>query len=904
MKINTKITLAFLAIALVPFVVAGVFSFARARAILEEEILEHLTSVAAIQKHRVNGIVSRNRERLKLVASRTQLRLSLEKYIADPQDVHVEKMNRILRDARSSIPDFRSISVVSLGSIVVASTEPSRIGTADDGPGMDGAYLRAFHVPERFYLGADGKLAMCLRGPLILDETLLGTVLIEASADSFVQMMQDFSGLRATGETMLAQAVPEGARSITPLRFDARAALALTTPRGHSRAPMVRALLGQEGLHRDTVDYRGEPVLAATAYFPDSGWGLVVKMDKAEAFLPAFRLRTVLLRMFVMTLLVVVIAAPMLARTISLPIVRLTGVAERIEDGELGLRADDSTGGETGVLAEAFNRMTADLVDANAYLEQRVRERTGELEHEVGQRRKAEEELRRAKEAAEAANRAKSTFLANMSHELRTPLNAVIGYSEMLEEDARDEGMERFVPDLERIRAAGLHLLGLINEVLDLSKIEAGKIAINLEGFSVAAMVRDVASTVKPLVEKRGNRIEVHCAGNVGEMHSDVVRVRQVLLNLLSNAAKFTEKGRIVLSANREKGDSGDALVFRISDTGIGMTPEQAARVFEPFVQADTSTSREYGGTGLGLAICRRLCQTLGGDIAVDSCPGKGSTFTVKIAAAMSLPELPGPRGRGAAAGGAPGGATVLVIDDDPAARDLMGRILEKEGFGVLVAGSGEEGLSMARECAPTAITLDVMMPKMDGWSVLSVLKSDPELARIPVVMVTIVDDREMGYALGAADYLVKPVDRDLLAETIGRYRRDAESFSVLTVDDDSATREFARWALEKLGCKVIEAESGEAGLDLLRASRADLILLDLMMPGMDGFEFIEELRHHDAWRAIPVVVLTGKALSDDDHSRLNGYVATVVQKGAKRQNELAEEIVRLVKMHSPPGTV
>jgi signal transduction histidine kinase/CheY-like chemotaxis protein len=414
------------------------------------------------------------------------------------------------------------------------------------------------------------------------------------------------------------------------------------------------------------------------------------------------------------------------------------------------------------------------LSDRNDQIEQQNRE--------IEQARRAALE---AKEAAETANQSKSVFLANMSHELRTPLNAIIGYSEMLEEDALASGQKEFVSDLQKIRSSGKHLLGLINDVLDLSKVEAGKMKLFLETFDVSNLVEEVMATATPLVEKNGNRLEVHCAEDVGQLREDITKVRQVLLNLLSNAAKFTEKGMVSLEVTRESDVTGSWVVFRIRDTGIGMTPEQTAKLFQAFTQADGSTMRKYGGTGLGLALSRKFCVMMGGDINVESEAGKGSTFIVRLPgdienydgeATSIRMRLPGARREHAREAGQvpPTGKILLVIDGDPAVRQVMERLAAREGYQLLAAGTGEDGLKLAREKKPDLITLEVVMPGIDGWTVLKSLKADPQLSGIPVVMVSISDDRDRGLAMGAADYLVKPVDRDRLAGILAAYRTGA----------------------------------------------------------------------------------------------------------------------------------
>jgi CheY-like chemotaxis protein len=398
-------------------------------------------------------------------------------------------------------------------------------------------------------------------------------------------------------------------------------------------------------------------------------------------------------------------------------------------------------------------------------------------------------------------------------------------------------------------------------------------------------------------VEKNHNTLVVHCADDVGIMWADLTRVRQSLFNLLSNACKFTAQGTITLVASREMVDGVVWVTFQVTDTGIGMTPGQIGKLFQVFTQADASTTRQYGGTGLGLAITRHFCQMMGGDIAVESTPGQGSTFTVRLPAEVVDPKIAAtPRAETLLASPLQEGAlTVLVIDDDPTVHDLMQRFLHKEGLRMAAATSGEEGLRLARALRPAAITLDVLMPGLDGWAVLTALKADPYVADIPVIMLTIVGDKNLGYALGAADYLTKPIDWDQLAAILKKYQCAQPPCTVLVVEDDATTRDMLRRMLTKEGWAVSEAENGRVALAQVVESHPELILLDLMMPEMDGFAFLEALRHQDAWRSIPVIVVTAKDLTSEDRQRLSGYVEQILQKGAYSREALLHEIHRLV---------
>jgi signal transduction histidine kinase/CheY-like chemotaxis protein len=503
------------------------------------------------------------------------------------------------------------------------------------------------------------------------------------------------------------------------------------------------------------------------------------------------------------------------------------------------------------------------------------------------------------------ASQAKSRFLANMSHELRTPLNAIIGYSEMLTEECRDRGHGNYVPDLEQIHGAGRHLLGLINNILDLSKIEAGKETLFLESFDVASVLREIIATVQPMIAKNSNRIDLEFTPDLGAIKTDQTKFRQILFNLISNAAKFTDRGIIQLKAALQEAPagagggagsgvegslaSGPWLRIDISDTGIGMTPEQLGKLFEAFGQADASTTKRFGGTGLGLALSRRLCRMMGGTLTVSSEFGKGSVFTVLMPMEVeSAAEDSAPARMPITA--AENWPIVLVVEDDPSTRELMRRQLARDGYRAEFAVNGAEGLRKARDLKPAAITLDIMLPVQDGWSVLAALKADPAIANIPVILCSIIDEKQTGFALGAAEYLVKPINWERLMTTLSKYRTAAQQ-SVLVIEDDPATRDLLERTLAKHGWDVMVAVNGRLGLERVAEKQPAVILLDLMMPEMDGFQFLHHLRRNEDFSSIPVMVLTSKDLTDEDRCRLHGEAERVVQKTSLQLEVLVKEV-------------
>ncbi len=948
LSITRKLVLAFLLLTLLPLGLVTYLAYANAQAYLEEAAVTTLSASATVKATQIESyFVERTRNVVTLARTPSVLdAMSLLNTAYQATGIASQDYRAVEWSVRPFLEYYRDsggyydlLLISPEGDIIFSVNRDEDLATnLVTGPYRNTQLARVFEraskmieprVSDFEYYAATNEPAAFLAAPLKEDNHLVGVIALQMSNYEVYELVGDTSLLGSTGEMYLGALVGEYAAILTPTRHDPYAAFRRRAKLGSDELrPLQEAVQGRAG-KGISIDYNGKRVLSVWRPLPVVRWGMVVNIEVDEAFALVNRLRNLSVLIGFTGMLFVAIVGLWIARSISEPIIALTRVTTRIATGDYTHRAPAVSDDEIGELAKSFNTMasrieerTEALARANSelrsyqeHLEDLVEARTSDLA-------RANAELARARDQADAANQSKSQFLANMSHELRTPMNAIIGYSDMLREIAQEENLPDFEADLAKISAAGAHLLGLINDILDLSKIEAGKMQIYLETFTLEDVIKEVVSTVTPLLEKNKNSLKVEIPQNIGDMRSDITKLRQSLFNLLSNASKFTQNGTITLRVTADPGDGHEMLSFAVTDTGIGMSQEQLSRLFKPFTQADSSTTRKYGGTGLGLAITRHFAEMLGGAIEVASALNQGSTFTIRLPR-YSIPQEPEPHATLSLDTTAPttnilpapttaqlaeqmrqttgrrdDRMPILVIDDDPSVRDLVSRYLEKEGYRVVLAQRGDEGLKVAKILRPAAILCDVVMHGMDGWSVLTALKGDPDTANIPVMMISMVDDKEQAYSLGAADYLVKPFARERLLDALSHATGTTTGTAThaLVVEDSPESAQMLAQMLAGLGLKADKASNGKEALAYLKDKRPDVIFLDLMMPEMDGFEFLVEARRNPDLAKIPVIVVTARDLDPREREMLSGNVKNVLQKGAFTKVQIEVELRRALK--------
>ena len=629
-----------------------------------------------------------------------------------------------------------------------------------------------------------------------------------------------------------------------------------------------KAFSKDQGLIK-TQNLEGKKVFSAYSLFSFKGleYALITEMEIDELF---GGIRTLFITMSSGVLVALLLAFALctyLILALLNPLKSLIEVSDRVRLGFYSERASVETRDEIGELSRSFNSMI------------------NSIEKDIFRKEKDRQELASLKEEADGANQAKSAFLANMSHELRTPMNAIIGYSEILMEDAVDNSHNEYIGDLKKINSAGKHLLALINDILDISKIEAGKMELDIQDLNLEKLFQEVSDTSETLIKKNNNTCTIEKLDGNPAIVGDSVKIKQILFNLVSNAAKFTENGKIFIGY-KENEKSKNFIDLYVRDTGIGIDKEKVDKVFEEFGQEDSSTTRKYGGTGLGLSLCKKFSELMGGSIKLESEKGVGSTFTVTIPKIVVKGEQLKQTIEEQQI--EPGKKVILVVDDDPTARDLIKRTLEKENYIVFAAASGNEAIDIANKKNPHLITLDIMMPQKSGWDTLKELRQISKFKNTPVIMVSMLDDDNTGQLLGADQYLQKPVDRDKLVNTISLFKNKMKNNNIMIVDDIPDNREIVKRHLKDYNFNFSEAENGKDAIEKLLVSPCDGIILDLMMPVMDGFEFLTKVKEYDKLKNIPIIVLTAKDLTKEEVIDLKDSVSLVIQK-----NELSDKTIK-----------
>ncbi len=920
-----KLVLSYFILSAIIVAMITITAHSRVKKGIEVQLYERLIVATTLKEHLLENWMENVKQNLFMISQFDSIEESLLLLRTDDtrssayRDVQ-NRLSKILSEFTDLPQEIDRASILSPGGIVLASSDLSEIKKYR-GIGNQITYYRSLDtdtkvIPNIYFSKTSAQPAMTFATDIRdKNNNRIGYLSLDLNLYAIDKLIRETTGLGETGETYLVGKVNNqisfiSLKSLTDVvdhRMPQKEAPVKTINLDSEGIRSAMAGNSGQGLYKN---HNGIPVIAVYRWIDQYNLALISEIHQEEAFVPARQLTQSLIQLSIIAISILLLAVYWLSFRITRPILAISKAAMDVTKGNMNSIAPVLTNDEIGTLAKSFNRMThelgtsyqsledknkalesaqEELALANSNLERKVHERTEQLE-------KTLEDVKAARAEAEAANATKSVFLANMSHELRTPLNAIIGYSEMLIEEAEDLEPEEFVPDLDKIFRSGKVLLALINDLLDLSKIEAGKMDLHLEQFNISDLLSDMLSTINPLVKKNNNQLIVENSLDVNTMVADLTKVRQSLLNLLSNASKFTDQGIITLTINQYFKKDNVWISFQVQDTGVGMTPEQMAKLFQPFTQADSSTTRKYGGTGLGLAISRKFCQMMGGDILLTSELGQGSCFTIHLPLQVkntTTEEGPLPVKENTITPISI--KNILIIDDEEVSRNLLKRLLEKESYLVHTMDNAKDGLDFIKEHHPDVIILDIIMPVMDGFELLEKIKRDPTIADIPVILASVLNEKKLGYTLGASDYLTKPIDRNSLRNILQKYDLKDEEKIVLVVDDNAEDRYLLTQIFVHDKWTVIEAENGCDALNKIKVSTPNLIVTDLMMPVMDGFELITNLQTSRAWTKIPIVVISAKDLTSKELNLLQGNVKKILNKNSRELDSFVNVLHELM---------